>query len=233
MTDIQLFTTPGTCGRVTSIALEELGLNYESRLVRIDKGEHKSSEFKRINPKGRVPTLLHGQKALTENLAIITFLNEVYGGLLPEIESPMCRAQQLADLCFCSSTLHPLVTRIRMPMFFAGIEHAITVKTTAAQAMDEYFQLIDDRLRENQWWFGEEWSAMDAYLYWVFWRVEGAGYHVQDFPHLFAHARNIEQRPATQRAIAKENEAIKLLELDGVKIVHPQIPITEYRNKHK
>ncbi|NHN39960.1 glutathione S-transferase family protein [Pseudomaricurvus alcaniphilus] len=225
-----MFTTPGTCGRVSSIALEELGLNYESRLVRINAGTHKSPEFKHINPKGKVPALVHHQESLTENVAIISFLNDVYGGLLPPANTPMDRARHIADLCFCSATLHPLVTRIRMPMFFAGMEQASAIKTIAAQAMDEYFQLVEDRLQNQAWWYGAQWSAMDAYLYWVFWRVEGAGYHVERFPAFVRHARNLEARPATQRAIARENEAIKVLESEGVKIVHPHIPIGDYAN---
>jgi glutathione S-transferase len=99
------------------------------------------------------------------------------------------RARVVADLCFCSSTLHPIVTRIRMPMFFAGAEHVAAVKQAGERAMDPHFDLVERRLAGSPWWFGPTWSAMDGYLYGVFWRVEGAGSDVTRFPSFAAHAR--------------------------------------------
>src|SRR5690606_28203403 len=139
-----LYTAPQTCCRVAAIALETAEVEFETRLIRFLKGEHKSPEFKRINPKGKVPALEIDGEVLTENVAILTYLNERFpdANLMPPVASVGDRCRQLADLCFCSATLHPLVTRIRMPMFFAGREHASVVKKTAETAMDEYFQLI-------------------------------------------------------------------------------------------
>lgn len=223
MVEIVLYMAPGTCARVSCIALEELGLDFETRVIRFMAGEHKSAEYKKYNPKGKVPALVHHGATLTENVAIISFLNQTYGGLLPAVTTPMQAAQQIADLCFCAATLHPIVTRIRMPMFFAGQDHAAAVKAAGYKAMDEYFQLIEDRLQSQSWWYGDLWSAMDGYLYWVFSRVEGAGYDVSRFPRFQAHARRIEQRPAVQRAIAREEEASRVLESEGLLFVPPQV----------
>jgi len=220
-----LYTAPYTCGRVAAIALEEAGVEFETRLVRFLKGEHKSSAFRRLNPKGKVPALEIDGQVLTENVAILTYLNECFpqAGLLPPAAAAADRARQIADLCFCSATLHPLVTRIRMPMFFAGPEHAATVKRTAEQAMDEYFQLIEDRIGNGEWWYGRQWSVMDGYLYWVFWRVDGAGYDTSRFPRFTAHAQAMEQRPAVLRALAREEQAQAQLEAEGLAFIPPKV----------
>jgi glutathione S-transferase len=220
-----LWMAPYTCARVTAIALEEAGVDFETRLVRFMRGEHKSPAFKARNPKGKVPALEIDGEVLTENVAILTYLAERFpdAALLPSMASPLQRARVLADLCFCSSTLHPLVTRIRMPMFFAGAENALVVKQTAEAAMDEYFQLVEDRLAAGPWWYGDAWSAMDGYLYWVFWRVEGAGYDVSRFPRFTAHARAMEQRPAVQRALAREEAAQAQLEAEGLAFVPSKV----------
>jgi glutathione S-transferase len=216
---------PYTCARVTAIALEEAGVEFETKLVRFMRGEHKSAEFKAHNPKGKVPALEIDGAVLTENVAILTYLAARFpdAGLLPSMDSPLEGAEVLADLCFCSSTLHPLVTRIRMPMFFAGADNALVVKQTAEAAMDEYFQLVEDRLSVGPRWYGETWSAMDAYLYWVFWRVEGAGYDVSRFSRFAAHARAMEQRPAVQRALAREEAAQAQLEAEGLAFLPPKV----------
>lgn len=191
--------------------------------MRFRKGEHKSPEFKRYNPKGKVPALVVDDQALTENVAILTYLNDTFSGLMPPAQNAMEKASQLADLCFCATTLHPLVTRIRMPQMFAGPDVAYTVKEFGSTGMDEYFQLIDDRLAQQSWWYGDTWSIMDAYLFWCFWRVEGAGYDVSRYPNFVDHAQRMETRPSTQRAMAREDAAEAILKAEGLSFVPPEV----------
>ena len=67
-----LFMAPYTCARVTAIALEEAGVEFDAHLIRFMRGEHKSPEFKARNPKGKVPALEIDDEVLTENVAILT-----------------------------------------------------------------------------------------------------------------------------------------------------------------
>jgi len=223
--DIVLHMAPFTCARVTAIALEEAGQAFETRPVRFVRGEHKSPEYRRINPLGKVPALAIDGVVLTETVAILTYLNERFpeARLLPEAPCAADRAMQLADLCFCSSTLHPIVTRIRLPGFFAGNENALAVKQSAERSMDEYFAVVEDRLARGPWWYEGQWSVMDGYLYWVFWRVEGAGYNVMRFPRFLAHARAMERRPGTQRALAREDAVQAALEAEGSAFTPPTV----------
>lgn len=220
-----LYMAPYTCARVTAIALETAGVEFETRPVRFMRGEHKSPDFRKLNPLGKVPAVQIDGTVLTENVAILTYLAERYpdAGLMPKADDAVARARNLADLCFCSSTLHPLVTRIRIPTFFAGPENALVVKQTAEKAMDEYFALIEQRLSEGPWWYGADWSAMDAYLYWIFWRVEGAGYEVPRYPRYQEHARKMEQLPQVERALAREEAMQAQLVAEGNAFQPPSV----------
>jgi glutathione S-transferase len=222
---VTLYMAPYTCARVTAIALEEANVAFETRLIRFVRGEHKSPEYKRINPTGKVPALEIDGEVLVENVAILCYLDERFpaADLLPRAPTPAERAHRLADLCFCSSTLHPLVTRIRMPQLFAGPDNAVAVKRSGEAAMDEHFQRIEQRLADGTWWYGDRWSVIDAYLYWVFWRVEGADYDVSRYPRFTAHARAMEERPAVQRALAREQAAQEQLVAEGVAFVPPKV----------
>ncbi len=224
MTDLTLFMAPGTCALVPVIALEEAGLSFECELIRFMKGQHKSPEYLKMNPKGKVPALVIGGEALTENIAIITYLNDRYpdAGLMPAAKNSLERARQLADLSFCAATLHPLVTRIRMPHFFASEEAAKSVWEKGCQAMDEYFRLIDDRLNGKPWWYGDEWSVMDAYLYWIFCRVEGAGYAVDNFSQYQEHKQRMELRPTVLKALARQEAAHSQLAKEGLVFTPPK-----------
>ena len=55
--ELALYRSPGSCGRVTFIALEETGTPYDLRVLNRFAGDQRSAAFKAINPKGKVPTL--------------------------------------------------------------------------------------------------------------------------------------------------------------------------------
>lgn len=225
MSNIQLYMAPGTCGRVSCIALEQTGEEFETVLIRFMRGEHKSPEFKKLNPKGKVPALVIDDAALTENVAILTFLNSRYpdAKLLPQPESDLDQVRQLADLCFCAATLHPIVTRIRMPTFFAADDAARSVWQKGCDAMVEYFGLINQRLESQPWWYGDEWSVMDAYISWIFWRCSGAEFDTGPFSHYQEHFERMEARPSTQRAVAREAKMQAQLEAEGLAFTPPSL----------
>lgn len=225
MTTMLLYIAPGSCSRVALISLLEAGAEFDTTVVRFMKGEHKSPAYKLVNPKGKVPALVIDGEALTENVAIIGYLNQVFSGagLLPPALTPLAAAQQIADLCFCSATLHPIVTRIRLPQMFAAPEATLSVWDKACAAMREFFQLIEDRLARGPWWYGRDWSAMDAYLNWIFWRVEGADFPVADYPRFAEHARRMADRPSFQQAMEIEAAATAMLEAEGLAFRPPPL----------
>ena len=198
-------------------ALFEANADFTPTLTRFIKGEHKLPAFKKLNPKGKVPTLVVEGEALTENVAILSFLNQHFpdANLLPTTKTAMAAARQIADLCFCSATLHPNVTRIRMPGRFAAPGSASSVWEKACEAMHEHFQLIEDRLANGLWWYDSNWSVMDAYLNWVYWRVEGANFPVIDYPRFSDHALRAQARASHKRAIEMETAATAQLEAEG------------------
>ena len=52
-------------------ALEEIGADFEIRLVDITKGQHYDEEYLALNPNARVPTLVDGDAVLFESAAIL------------------------------------------------------------------------------------------------------------------------------------------------------------------
>ncbi len=62
------------------IALNLKGIAYESRYVHLLRqgGEQLQPDYKRMNPLGRVPTLIDGERVLTQSVAIMEYLDEAY-----------------------------------------------------------------------------------------------------------------------------------------------------------
>jgi len=59
--------------------LLELGLDYESRRIESRTGETLTDEFRRLNPRHKIPVLQHGSFVLTESAAIVEYLSERFG----------------------------------------------------------------------------------------------------------------------------------------------------------
>lgn len=217
--DLRLYVSPGSCARVPTIALEEIGAPFETELVRMSAGQHKSPEYLAVNPKGKVPALAIDGAVLTENVAILTWLHRAYpgAGLLPEADSDLDRAHQTSDLAFFSGTMHPFVTR------FARPEKFVTDAATAAQVREAslapgrpFWSMINDRLAGAPWWYGARWSVVDAYLFWTWWRICASGFDGAAFPHIRAHAARIQERPSVARAMQREAAHIDQLRSEGL-----------------
>ena len=58
-------------------ALEECGVDYQSRMVILHAGEQKSPECLAVNPKGKVPVLSIDERLLTENPVILGLLDQL------------------------------------------------------------------------------------------------------------------------------------------------------------
>lgn len=61
--------------------LHELGVTYETRRIESRTGETTIEAFTAINPKQKIPTLVHGNLALTESFAIMRYARATFGGL--------------------------------------------------------------------------------------------------------------------------------------------------------
>ena len=89
---IQLFYWPTPNGHKISIALEELGLPYEVRMVDINKGEQFAPAFLKISPNNRIPAILdpHGPGgrpiSVFESGAILQYLGTKTGKFYPQEE---------------------------------------------------------------------------------------------------------------------------------------------------
>lgn len=103
------------------IGLNLKGLDYDIipvHLVR-DGGEQHSIEYRGINPQELVPVLRHGNRRMSQSLAILEYLDEVFPqpALLPSTARERVRVRSLAQLVACD--IHPL-NNLRVLQYFEG-----------------------------------------------------------------------------------------------------------------
>jgi glutathione S-transferase len=223
MNTLKLYFAPGSCSRATLIALEEIGVVYETEVIAFMRYEQRSPAYLAQNPKGKVPLLLVNGKPLTETVAIMGWLAETYAEacLLPRVDTPYDRAQVIGDLAWASSALHGLIARLRFPISVTDKPDAYEgVFAIASKAMAQNFELIEARLAGRDWWHGA-WSVQDAYLYWVWSRAREAGFETSSYTRYAAHAERMTARPSVQRAMAREAEGEAALAERGASLNLP------------
>ena len=90
------------------IALNLKGLAFESVPVHLAKDEQHGAVFKDVNPQALIPVLRHGDRVLTQSLAIMEYLDETFPErpLLPAVARDRQRARAIAGMVACD--IHPL-----------------------------------------------------------------------------------------------------------------------------
>jgi len=210
MSQITLYQFPGACSRVTLSALEEIGLPYTDQVVNLRTELQKSPEYLRINPKAKVPAISFDGRIMTENAAILAFLNWQHPAarLLPASEDALEAAQGLVDLIWCSGTIHPIVRQIRMPAKWTKGDPS-GVRADGIEKFAKECEGFAARLSDDRWWYGASWSIIDVYIYWAYSTAAKGGFPIANYPALIAHATRVRARPSFQRALARELAAVE------------------------
>jgi glutathione S-transferase len=92
--------------------LQELGVDFEAVTVNLIAGEHRSPEFLKINPAGKLPVLVDGDTILTESIAIVLYLAEKYRDKRLVPTDLQQRAQLTRWLLFTTTELEQPLWRI-------------------------------------------------------------------------------------------------------------------------
>jgi glutathione S-transferase len=198
---LTLYYAPKTCSLAPMIALEEAGAEYTAHKVDFAKNEQNTAPFKYVNPKGRVPALATDKGVITENVAILSFIADVYPKMRLSRSDPFAFAQMQAYL---SSTVHPHHAHNRRGARWsddAAVVEAMKIKVP--QNMTDCCVMIEREYLKGPWVMGEQYTVADAYLFTIANWLEGDGVDTSKFPKILAHRAAMLERPAVQAAMEK------------------------------
>jgi glutathione S-transferase len=164
----QLHYFPANANAAPHMVLEELGAKYELLLVDRTRDAQKSREYLKINPNGRIPTLVDKRLVLSEAAAIVLHLVDQHpdAGLAPKIGTPE-RAKFYQWLTFLTNSLQEELMTWQYPERLAGKNSAAAevVKRGAEARASTFLDVVEDHLTANGPLFlGNELSAVDFYL---------------------------------------------------------------------
>ncbi|MDB5578974.1 MAG: glutathione S-transferase [Bradyrhizobium sp.] len=202
---MKLLYSPGDCSIGIHIILEEIGKPFEIDRVSFSYQEQHLPDFKKVNPKSKVPVLLRDDDSvLTEFPAIATWLARTNpeANLIAEDIEGQVRALEVME--YCTATIHMQgFTRVFHPGRSATLEADFpVVRARGREFIDKGFAIMDAQLGSNDYILGE-FSIADAALFYVeWWETQRLKSKLPE--NCTRHFNAMVNRPAVQRALADE-----------------------------
>lgn len=200
-----LYYSPGACSLAVHILLEEIGEPFETRRVAIAESQHLAPEYLRLNPRGRVPTLVIGGHPVTEAAALLLYLAHRHPALGLTPSEPLAVARCYEWLLFLASSVHIAYAQLWRPRRFLPPAADETAVVSSGKAdIVRYNGEIEARMQAG-WLLGDRFSIADAYLFPFYrWGVRIGLDMEQSVPKWTRWKHRMLGRPAVQRALATE-----------------------------
>ena len=198
---ITLLTASTPNGHKASIALEELGLEYEVTSIDLSALDQKQPEFLELNPNGRIPVIIdrdNNNFAVFESGAILMYLAEKTGQLMPSDLNNKSLVTQW--LMFQMGGLGPMMGQANVFYRYAHqkIDYAIKRYQNESRRL---LEVLNTRLEQHEY-LAEYYSIADIANYAWARTYEWSGVSVEGLPHLQRWISSIDARPAVQRGLA-------------------------------
>jgi GST-like protein len=203
---IQLYAFDTPNGRKITVALEEMGLPYDVRVVDITKGEQRDPAFLALSPNGKIPAIVDPEGpsgapiSVFESGAILLYLGEKTGLFLPHEQA--ARVPVYEWLMFQMGAFGPVPGQVH---HFVALADEDDRRYALARFMAEtrrLYEVMDGRLARHEFFAGAALSIADfAILGWA-WRHTRHRVDLADFPNVERWYEALMARPAVARGFA-------------------------------
>jgi glutathione S-transferase/GST-like protein len=206
---ITLYSAATPNGYKASIALEELSLPYDLRVLDLGSQEQKQDWYLALNPNGRIPTIVDhdaDEFVVFESGAILIYLAEKAGRLLPK--DAKGRSRVIQWLMFQKSGIGPMMGQANV--FFRYLPEKIPLAIARYQGeVRRLFGVLDVHLARHEYLAGDYSIADIAHWPWIY-SHGWSGVSLDDFSHLRRWLEQIRSRPAVMRGLQRPPLTMKL-----------------------
>ncbi len=204
--DLCLHYAPDNASLCVRLALEELGLDYRTKLVDRRAKAQKSPAFLAMNPNGLIPVLETPDGPMFETGAILIWLADRYDGLMPVPDAPG-RAHAVQWLFWLANTLHPTARMLFYPDHYGDGPAEVLRQFTRRRLMAQLDLL--ERAEHADWIDADAPSAQACYLapllrWFALYGGPTGWFDLSRWPRLHSFALRVEQRDAVHRAAGAE-----------------------------
>jgi glutathione S-transferase len=204
---MKLYYSPGACSLASHIVMAELNMVYETEAVNLKEKTCNSGDYKAINNKGAVPALkMDNGEILTEGAIICQYLadHKNDGTLLGKFGTTE-RFRTLEWMNFITSDIHknfsPLFAAEKM---FHNVDTQNDVKNFFKTALTDKFNFIAEKLGQNDFLTGKDFTIADAYMFTCLTWTKYVGMDLTTWSNINSYMKRVSERPAVMRAMKEE-----------------------------
>ncbi|MFT5694950.1 MAG: GST-like protein [Myxococcota bacterium] len=198
-----LYTAAAPNGRKASIALEELGIDYEVRWVHLDKEEQLSPEFLALNPNHKIPVLDDAGQVIWESGAILLHLGEQHdpnGIILPK--DPTQRMEAIQYAFFQTGGIGPNLGRLGAALRKEGDKNSEMIEIFSGE-VKRLIGVIDTILSDGRDYLAGPYSIGDIMHFpWLQIMKNLGSKEITEVERVSNWLARIEARPAVQRGMS-------------------------------
>ena len=201
MAQLTLYHATPSRSSVALWMLEEIGQPYDIKLLDLSKGDQQKADYLAINPMGKVPALRHGDVVITEGSAICAYLADEFPTrkLNIPVGEPR-RGVYLKWLFFGPSCIEPAITDRAFPR-----KEPPRASALGHGDYDTVVDVLANAVAKGPYLMGEQFTAADVVIGSALrWGMQFK--LLPERPEFLPYAARLAQRPALQRAEAKDKE---------------------------
>jgi len=146
------------------LTLEVKELQYKSTLIELFKGENRTPEFLKMNPRGKVPVLRDGDYFIYESLAVMSYLDRKFSETALFGDSPVKSAEIMKLMSEYNSYIAPHIGHIISSAFWSNSPN-LTKLEDAKQNLTNELAKLEKILTTTNWLAGKEISAVDIFIF--------------------------------------------------------------------
>lgn len=188
-----------------------LGLEYEYKRISLRDGEHRTPEFLRINPVGKIPVMDDDGFVLFESDAIMRYLA---GKKKSSVYPADVKPRAVVDQWISFITIHiggslskVLFNRVFAP--FAKVERDPRSEQDGLNFLERYLPIIEKQLGKNKYIAGSELSLADFDLLANLDPAEVAGVSLEKYPNIIQWRNQLKQESFYTKCYKEYGESLK------------------------
>ena len=144
---IQLYQSmQSVCSGKVRLVLEEKGAEYEEIDINLQKGEQFDPEYKKLNPKAVVPTIIHNGKVIRESTLMINYLDQVFPNPPLTPDAPYLKFRMGLFPKMMDEEVHPAVNLIT----YAVATRHIRAANYTSEELEAHFAQTSDPERSRR-----------------------------------------------------------------------------------
>jgi glutathione S-transferase len=192
---------------------EELGLDY--KLEKYDRSPLLSPpKYLALHPIGAAPVIEDGDVKIAESMACLEYIINIHGNQRLTIKpGEKNYADYLYWLHFANGSLQPSLGRC-MTVVFSGADEDNNVLVRAQNKVDQELQFMDQRLKDNTWLAGDEFTVADVMTVWSLTGMrEFFSLDLSNYKNILTYLQRVKGREAYMKAREKGDPDINVDDL--------------------